>query len=542
MSHRLSLSRAAHLVGVHRSALQKMISEGRLATAEGMITTEELLRAFPLAKLEASGAVEWVNRIREEAFGRRVRERLLPSQEILAQRLFAQGLELAELRRTVQRYHSLVEDLARTLRDGFAGHPAQPAALAALADGLGRVLGGDPADAVAAIDDALRVMTPRVEVRPSGHEFFVEGHDSLLQSGLKAGLQLSYGCGNGTCGLCRARVVDGDVQRIRAHDYTLTEAERAQGHILMCAYSAVTDVKIETLEASGPEDIPRQEIVATVRAVTPLGADTRLLHLQAPRSNRLRFLAGQSASLGMPTAGGDVEATHPIASCPCDDRNLHFHIGRDDGDAFAHAVFSGAVRAGERVTLVGPVGRFVLGAEPGRPLVFAACDLGFAPVKSLVEYALSADTAPSYTVAWLATRRRRALPRQPVPGVGRGARRVRLAAARQPGRGRRRDRPGGGAARRDRPLPGRHLRRRARGVRAGRRIRIAFRGRSRRAPSPPCPSERPQGNDGIRPQPPPHDSRSPPRPATTTAPAAARSPSRSWCWETPWRRSSRKAT
>ena len=404
MSHRLSLSRAAHLVGVHRSALQKMISEGKLATAEGMVTTEELMRAFPLTDLETSGAIEWVNRIKEESFGRRVRERMLPSQEILAQRMFAQGLELAELRRTVQRYHALVEELAQTLRDGFAGHPAQSRALAALAEGLGRALAGDASDAVAAMDDALHSMTPRVEVRPSGSEFFVEGHDSLLQSGLKAGLQLAYGCGNGTCGLCRARVVDGEVQRIRAHDFTLSEAERAQGHILMCAYSAVTDLKIETLEAAGPEDIPRQEIVATVRAVTPLAADTRLLHLQAPRSNRLRFLAGQSASLGAATADGDVQATYPIASCPCDDRNMHFHVGRDDGDPFATKVFSGAIRPGERVTIVGPEGRFVLGADPGRPLVFAACDLGFAPVKSLVEYALSADTASSYTVAWLATR------------------------------------------------------------------------------------------------------------------------------------------
>lgn len=404
MAHRLSLSRAAHLVGVHRSALQKMIADGALATSEGMITTGELLRAFPLASLEASGAVEWVNRIKEESFGRRVRERMLPSQEILAQRLFAQGLELAELRRTVQRYHALVEELGRMLREDFAGHAAQADALEALAEGLGRALAGDASDAIAAMDDALRVMTPRVEVRPSGREFFIEGHDSILQSGLKAGLQLSYGCGNGTCGLCRARVVDGEVQRIRAHDFTLSEAERAQGHILMCAYSAVTDLKIETLEAAGPEDIPRQEIVTSVRSVSPLGEDTRLLHLQTPRSNRLRFLAGQSASLGTNTVAGDVQSSYPIASCPCDDRNLHFHIARDETDAFAEDVFSGAIRPGERVTIVGPEGRFVLGADPGKPLVFAACDLGFAPVKSLIEYALSADTAPSYTVAWLATR------------------------------------------------------------------------------------------------------------------------------------------
>ncbi|MGE0358604.1 MAG: 2Fe-2S iron-sulfur cluster-binding protein [Burkholderiales bacterium] len=405
MAHRMSLSRAAHLVGVHRSALQKMIREGRLAAEEGMVTAEELMRAFPRADLQASGAIEWVNRIKEESFGRRVRERMLPSQEVLAQRLFSQGLELAGLRRTVQRYHALLEEMGALLREGFAGHPAQPRALAALSEGIGRALAGDAADDFAAFDDALRVMTPRVEVRPSGREFFVEGHDSILQSGLKAGLRLSYGCGNGTCGLCRARVVDGEVQRIRPHDFPLSEAERAQGHILMCAYCAVTDVKIETLEAAGPEDIPRQEILATVRAVSSLGEDTRLLHLQAPRSNRLRFLAGQSASLGAASPAGDLQASYPIASCPCDDRNLHFHVGRDEADPFAAGLFSGTIRPGERVTLVGPEGNFVLAAESARPQVFAACDLGFAPVKSLVEYALSADTASSFTIAWLATRR-----------------------------------------------------------------------------------------------------------------------------------------
>ena len=404
MSHRLSLSRAAQLVGVHRSTLQKMVAEGRLATDEGMVGVEELRRAFPLADLGGAGAVEWVNRIKEEAFGRRVRERMLPSQEVLAQRLFAQGQELAEMRRTVQRYHGLVEEIERALRERLPDSDPRQRLLALLSGGLGRVLAGEASDAVAGLDDALRAMTPRVEVRPSGHEFYVEGHDSLLQAGLKAGLRLSYGCENGTCGLCRARVVDGEAQRIRSHDFALSEAERAQGHVLMCAYSAVTDLKIETLEATGPRDIPRQEVVTTVRAVTALDDETRLLHLQTPRSARLRFLAGQSASLGTATAAGDVHATYPIASCPCDDRNLHFHLGRDREDPFGAEVFAGRIRPGDAVTLVGPEGAFVLGPEEGRPLVFLACDLGFAPIKSLVEYALSVDAAASYTVGWLATR------------------------------------------------------------------------------------------------------------------------------------------
>ena len=49
--------------------------------------------------------------IRDEAFGRRVRERLLPSQEVLAQRLFHQSQELADVQRHLQRYHALVISL-----------------------------------------------------------------------------------------------------------------------------------------------------------------------------------------------------------------------------------------------------------------------------------------------------------------------------------------------------------------------------------------------------------------------------------------------
>ncbi len=404
MIHRLSLSRAAHLVGVHRSTLQRMVREGALAAAEGMVTTQELLRAFPEARLESSGDLERVTRIKEESFGRRVRERTLPSQEVLAQRLFAQGRELADLRRTLQRYHALVEAIGTRLAAAFPGHPQLPAVLEEIGEGLGRIFAAEDADPLAVLDDVLRVMTPNVKVRPSGREFFVEGHDSLLQAGLKAGLRLAYGCGNGSCGLCKARVVAGEVQKARHHDYPLSEAERTQGHVLMCAYAPVTDVEIETLEAAGPDDIPAQQIVTTVRSVAELAPDTRLVHLQTPRSNRLRFLAGQSVTLGAATAAGDASAGYPIASCPCDDRNLHFHIGRDPADAFAERLFAGAIGAGDKVSVAGPEGRFVLADAQGRTLAFFACDLGFAPVKSLVEYALSADASETFAIHWLATR------------------------------------------------------------------------------------------------------------------------------------------
>jgi len=406
MTQWLSLSRAARLIGVARGTLQKDIREGRLATADGLVSTESLARLYPEFSLEESGAFERVSRLKEEAFGRRVFERALPGREVMAQRLFAQSQELADVRRHLQKYHELVLSMQRRI-DGLAAAGADRSLAelsVALERGLAEVLATETADALSIMDDMLKIVSAHVTLRPSGHEFFVEGRDSLLQAGLKAGLKLNYGCGNGTCGLCKARVVAGDVVKTTPFDYPLSDAERLQGYTLLCAHSAgSSEIVLEALEALGPGEIPEQELGVRVRALTPLAPDTLLLHVQTPRTARLRFLAGQGATLFGGAGDADAQGAYPIASCPCDDRNVHFHIARDEADPFAALLFTGAVKAGDALTLWGPAGDFVL-AESDRPVAFLACDTGFAPVKSLIEHAMAVDAADSLSLDWLATR------------------------------------------------------------------------------------------------------------------------------------------
>ncbi len=404
MSQSLNLARAANLVGVPRGVLQRMIHAGEITAVDGLVAIDELRRAFPAAEIDDSGAFERVRRIREESFARRVRERVLPSQEVLSQRLFAQGQELADLRRFLRGYHELVTDT----RERIAQSAGNDARLQELADflqqGLKRVLSSEPASPLDVMATMMQVISAQVTVRPSGRQFLVEGNDSILQAGLKAGLRIGYGCGSGTCGLCKARVVSGEVQQVAHSDYRLTEQERQQGYALLCTHTAVSDVIVESLEATGPADIPQQDIVATVRAIAPLGDNTRLLHLQTPRSNRLRFLAGQSVSLGLARDGGDVEQTLALASCPCDERNLHFHVERDAEAPLAGELFADRIKVGDAVSVRGPLGDFVLDGESARPLILAACDTGFGPVKSLIEHAIASEQVESFALYWLATR------------------------------------------------------------------------------------------------------------------------------------------
>lgn len=390
MSRTLTLSRAARLVGVRRGALQSKIRNGELAAFEGMVSEEDLLRAYPEARLEDNAVLERLEAIKEAAFARRVRERVLPSAEVLMARLAELGREQAAAQAELGRMREILAELrARLRKPGEAARLADwlEARLAAAAAGAPRLL---------AHESLLRIMSAHVQVNPSGHEFFVDGNDSLLEAALRAGLSLDYGCSIGSCGKCKARVVSGQVHRLRHSDCAFSAAEKAAGVVLMCCHTAATDLVIEAREAHGADDMPLQTIDARIKAISPMGEDMRLLHLQTPRSNRLRFLAGQSVRLAL---GEDAAASFPVASCPCDERNLHFHVRRRAGDAFAERVFAG-LKDVDAVRVEGPRGEFVLDEASTRPLVFIAFDTGFAPVKSLIEHAMALDTAETLHLVW----------------------------------------------------------------------------------------------------------------------------------------------
>ena len=404
MQRRLSLSRAARLVGVTRGALQQKVRSGELRAFEGTVPLDELQRAYPTAALESDPGAERVAKIKEEAFGKRLREHLLPNSEVLSRRLYEQSRELADLRAHLQRYHAMVVQLRERLREQEARAMEPAVAAKELGEFLDRelqaVLGQSEApNPLALMDDMLHVMSAHVVLHPSRHEFFVDGNDTILDAALRAGLALNYGCSNGKCGLCKARVVSGQVQKVLPHDYVLSEAEKRQGYTLLCSHTAVGDLVIEALESAEPGDIPVQQIEARVKAVQALAEDLMLLHLQTPRTDRLRFLAGQNLTL----KAGEASAQLPIASCPCDDRNLHFHVPRNAADPFAQRVF-GTLKSGDSVALYGPWGDFVLRAECTRPIAFVACDSGFAPIKSLLEHAMALELPERLYLYWLAAR------------------------------------------------------------------------------------------------------------------------------------------
>jgi len=403
MPRYLTLSKAARLLGINRSAIQKKIQAGELSVFDGEVELLELRRAYP-DLTENPNMVENLKRldlIKENALNKILTEADLPDAHTLSARVIALSRELSRAKAKAALYDKLAEQLQIKLTT------IEFDSTTALADFrvwcLAQINQKAPElpaiENLLARDAVLRILAAHVKINATGHEFFVEGKESILEAGLRSGLSLNYGCSSGNCGLCRARIVSGEIKQIRAHDYSLSAAESNAGYCLMCSYTAITDIEIETAEAHSIEDIPAQTTSGKIRKIEKPNESMLILRLRLPRTKRLRFIAGQLARLEI---NGIESRPLPIASCPCDELNLEFHIPDLPKDSFQEYLYE-HIAMNEIVRIRGPEGEFVLQEDSEQPHLFIAFGRSFAGLKSLVEHAIALNHAQSIRIVWFAT-------------------------------------------------------------------------------------------------------------------------------------------
>jgi CDP-4-dehydro-6-deoxyglucose reductase len=239
-------------------------------------------------------------------------------------------------------------------------------------------------------------MTHRIRLVPSGREFDAEAQETVLEAALRNGVNLPYNCSGGSCGACKARLLDGQIAAPRFHDYVFTEAEKAQGYVLLCSITAGSDMTLGINEIGDVHQIPRQQVSTRVSQIERIGEHYINLTLRTPRSQTLQFLAGQHVELRI---GDELCCDAAIASCPCNGMFLQFHLARRADEPFTMHVFE-RLRQNDVIDVTGPFGDFTLDESSPRPLVMVAQDTGFAPVKSLLEHVIALELPQPLTLVW----------------------------------------------------------------------------------------------------------------------------------------------
>lgn len=208
--------------------------------------------------------------------------------------------------------------------------------------------------------------------------------ETILQSALREGFSLPYGCRNGSCGICKGRILSGSVDYGNYDEETLTEDEKQAGLALFCCASPQTDLVIECHEIGAIKDIEIKTLPTRVEKLERVAPDVMIVSLKLPANQRLQFLAGQYIDILLKDG---KRRSFSLANAPHDDDVLQLHARNYPGGVFAEHVFT-KMKIKDILRFEGPLGSFFLRdtVDDDVPIIFIAGGTGFAPIKSILEH------------------------------------------------------------------------------------------------------------------------------------------------------------
>ena len=232
----------------------------------------------------------------------------------------------------------------------------------------------------------------KVTIKNSCHSFDVRPSQTVLQAAIDAGINLPYGCRNGACGSCKAKLVSGKVFHNDYQSSAMSDAELVAGNTLLCCAMAEADLVIECREVGGLSGIKPRILPARLAKKEWLAHDVLALHLQLPASERLQFKAGQYIEFLLKDGS---RRAYSIANAPHDNDFLQLHIRVLKGGAFSEFA-ANELQEKAILRLEAPFGNLFLRDDSAKPCIFVAGGTGFAPVKGIIEHMLHHQNKDSY--------------------------------------------------------------------------------------------------------------------------------------------------
>ncbi len=238
-------------------------------------------------------------------------------------------------------------------------------------------------------------MNFKVHIKPSGHSFSINSEESILDAALRHGYAFPYGCRNGGCGVCKGKLLEGNVN-YDEEPLALSDKDISSGVALFCQARVTSDITVEIDEIGEAGKIEIKTLPAKVQKKEFLSDDVVRLYLKLPEAERLQFLAGQYIDILLDDGR---KRSFSIANAPHDDDLIELHIRHVTGGDFTGYVMD-ELKEKDILRIEGPHGNFYFRGKNDRPIIFMAGGTGFAPLKGIIEHALAEELNQPMYLYW----------------------------------------------------------------------------------------------------------------------------------------------
>lgn len=205
--------------------------------------------------------------------------------------------------------------------------------------------------------------------------------ETVADAAYRQGINIPLDCRDGACGACKCFAESGQYDLGEEYiEDALSEAEAEQGYVLTCQMRAKSDCVVRVPASSEVCKTQQASFEAAISAVRQLSDSTIALSIKGEALNQLTFLPGQYVNLTVP--GSEQTRAYSFSSLP-KDGEVSFLIRNVPGGLMS-SFLTGLAKAGDSMTLAGPLGSFYL-REIKRPLLLLAGGTGLAPFTAMLE-------------------------------------------------------------------------------------------------------------------------------------------------------------
>ena len=232
-------------------------------------------------------------------------------------------------------------------------------------------------------------MKVSIQTTAGSFTFDCDPSEAILQAGLRQGLALPYECATGTCGTCRARVIEGRALMAWHDAPGLAKLRLDKGDVLMCQARPASDcllrvpANVTTLLDADACPGHWRGVIGNVRMLS-----REAMEFDVTLSRPMAFQPGQFAVLD--ASGVTGGRAYLMANFEPEGLRAAFVVKRTLGGGMSNLLFERDI-GGTEIGVFGPLGPGLFGVGGEKDIVCICDEGGIAGTMSILQWAVHAD-------------------------------------------------------------------------------------------------------------------------------------------------------
>ena len=239
------------------------------------------------------------------------------------------------------------------------------------------------------LDKMTNIKIPRYKL-----EYKVQKNKNIIQGSLEKNIKLPFSCRSGICGTCKAKIINGSVNKNNKINHVLTPLEKKNNIILACQAEPVSDeLELEILSPVSEQvnQNKPKEVISEILTVKSISSEVQEIRISVSKRFLINFNLLSYMEIIIP--GIDLKEKYYIIASEKHNGLITILIYRSNNKKINNYLLK-TLKTGNIITIKGPYVENNITKISKSPILFLAKDMYIIKTITMIKNLLASNFVP----------------------------------------------------------------------------------------------------------------------------------------------------